>query len=211
MSDKAKDFLDNLVKEQTMTTPDMWGLVADSFLKKGDVKKALRCMERAFSLPLEKKDWKLDSKTVYKLLKGFGEKAGFNEAHFVKLFVYELRKYVKLDRGMYHTLMKAYINSDKILAFSVTILKTHFEIRSYTTATATISTRNEPKKESLYSRISPLGDPKLAMTPELDNWVQKGLKVRLSEVKQIIHDLRKRRRFHHALEVSEWMNKKGMC
>nr|GEY49120.1 hypothetical protein [Tanacetum cinerariifolium] len=113
MSDKAKDLLDNLVKEQTMTTPVMWGLLADSFLKKGDVKKALSCMERAFSLPLEKKDRKLDSKTVYKLLKGFGEKAGFNEAHFVKLFVYELTKYVKLDRGMYHTLMKAYINSDK--------------------------------------------------------------------------------------------------
>ncbi|GKB67822.1 hypothetical protein Tco_0929234, partial [Tanacetum coccineum] len=82
-------------------------------------------------------------------------------------------------------------------------LKTHFVLRSYTTATATatISTRNESnKKESLYSRISPLGDPKLAMTPELDNWVQRGFKVRLSELKQIIHDLRKRRRFHHALE-----------
>ncbi|XP_021971178.1 pentatricopeptide repeat-containing protein At5g09450, mitochondrial-like [Helianthus annuus] len=37
-----------------------------------------------------------------------------------------------------------------------------------------------------------------------------GKKVRASEVKQIIHDLRKWRRFHHALEVSEWMNKKGI-
>ncbi|XP_076959052.1 pentatricopeptide repeat-containing protein At4g21705, mitochondrial-like [Bidens hawaiensis] len=70
---------------------------------------------------------------------------------------------------------------------------------------------NKNNKVTLYSRISPLGDPSLAMTPELNDWIDTGKKVRVSEVKQIIHDLRKRRRFHHALEVSEWMNKKGLC
>ncbi|KAK9064248.1 hypothetical protein SSX86_015628 [Deinandra increscens subsp. villosa] len=92
-------------------------------------------------------------------------------------------------------------------------LKTLTEIRPFTTATIARSESNtsSKKKVSLYSKISPLGNPSLAMTPELDDWIEKGKKVRLSEVKQIIHDLRRRRRFHHALEVSEWMNKKGIC
>lgn len=91
-------------------------------------------------------------------------------------------------------------------------VKTLIENRSY--ATATISRNeinNSSKKISLYSRISPLGNPSLAMTPELDDWIEKGKKVRNSELKQIVHDLRKRKRYHHALEVSEWMNKKGIC
>ncbi|PWA97864.1 tetratricopeptide repeat (TPR)-like superfamily protein [Artemisia annua] len=120
LSDKAKDLLDNLVQEKKATTPDIWGLVADSFLKKGDVGKSLSCMESAFSLPIEYKDWKLDSNTVYKLLEGFGEKASSIE---VEDFVYELRKFVKLDRGMYHTLMKAYINSDKDTGYLCDIMK----------------------------------------------------------------------------------------
>ncbi|GKE37978.1 pentatricopeptide repeat-containing protein [Tanacetum coccineum] len=113
LSDKAKDLLDNLVNERKATTPDIWGLVADSFLKKGDVQKALSCMDCAFSLPLGKKDWKLDSKTVYKLFKGFGEKASIRELSDVKVFVLELRRFVKVDRETHHTFMKAYINSDK--------------------------------------------------------------------------------------------------
>lgn len=81
-------------------------------------------------------------------------------------------------------------------------VKTLIETRSFTTATITRNeTDNKKKKVSLYSKISPLGNPNLAMTPELDDWIQKGKKIRTSELKQIIHDLRKRRRFHHALEV----------
>lgn len=83
-------------------------------------------------------------------------------------------------------------------------LKTLIEIRQFTTATITrneIETKSTRKKASLYSKISPLGNPSLTMTPELDDWVEKGKKVRHSELKQIIHDLRKRRRSHHALEV----------
>ncbi|CAK9152523.1 unnamed protein product [Ilex paraguariensis] len=69
---------------------------------------------------------------------------------------------------------------------------------------------NRLNKESLYSRISPLGNPSLNLTPELDEWVEKGKKVRFGELKRIIHDLRKRKRFSQALQVSEWMNKKGI-
>ncbi|XP_038712743.1 pentatricopeptide repeat-containing protein At4g21705, mitochondrial [Tripterygium wilfordii] len=66
-------------------------------------------------------------------------------------------------------------------------------------------------KEALYSKISPLGNPSTSLVPELDSWVSDGNKVRVSELQRIIRDLRKRKRFTQALQVSEWMNKNGIC
>ncbi|KAK2976756.1 hypothetical protein RJ640_030106 [Escallonia rubra] len=69
---------------------------------------------------------------------------------------------------------------------------------------------NSLKKDTLYSKISPLGSPSLSLKPELDEWVEKGKRVRIAELQRIIHDLRKRKRYTQALEVSEWMNNKGL-
>lgn len=79
---------------------------------------------------------------------------------------------------------------------SETLIRNHLNInsRSYYT-----NTRN---KETLYSKISPLGNPSLNLAPELDDWVQKGNKVRFAELQRIVQDLRKRRRVSQALEVS---------
>lgn len=60
---------------------------------------------------------------------------------------------------------------------------------------------NTANKATLYYKISPLGDPARSVAPELDEWVQKGKKVRVGELQRIIHDLRKRKRFSQALEV----------
>lgn len=60
------------------------------------------------------------------------------------------------------------------------------------------------KKETLYSRISPLGNPRINVTPVLDKWTVEGRKVRFAELLRIVHDLRKRSRFSHALQVLEW-------
>lgn len=83
------------------------------------------------------------------------------------------------------------------------LIRNGMAIRSYYT--------NRTKKPSLYSRISPLGNPGTKLEPELDDWVRKGNKVPVAELRRIIKDLRKRRRFTQALEVSEWMNKMGIC
>ncbi|KAF3442110.1 hypothetical protein FNV43_RR16026 [Rhamnella rubrinervis] len=64
---------------------------------------------------------------------------------------------------------------------------------------------------NLYSRISPLGDPSLSLAPVLDQWVGDGMKVKFVELRNIIRDLRRRRRYSHALEVSEWMRSKELC
>ncbi|CAL9226322.1 unnamed protein product [Arabidopsis halleri] len=64
---------------------------------------------------------------------------------------------------------------------------------------------NRDKKTTLYSKISPLGDPKSSVYPELQNWVQCGKKVSVAELVRIVHDLRRRKRFLHALEVSDFI------
>ncbi|GMN50814.1 hypothetical protein TIFTF001_019963 [Ficus carica] len=87
--------------------------------------------------------------------------------------------------------------------FSEVLTRHASSSRSYYTNTA--------NKATLYYKISPLGDPARSVAPELDEWVQKGKKVRVGELQRIIHDLRKRKRFSQALEVSEWMNKTGVC
>ncbi|KAL0889997.1 hypothetical protein Bca101_013980 [Brassica carinata] len=70
---------------------------------------------------------------------------------------------------------------------------------------------NRAKKTTLYSKISPLGNPKSSVYPELQNWVHSGNKVSVAELIRIVHDLRRRKRFLHALEVSKWMNETGVC
>ncbi|KAF7803462.1 pentatricopeptide repeat-containing protein [Senna tora] len=67
------------------------------------------------------------------------------------------------------------------------------------------------RKPTLYNKISPIGSPSTSVVPELEDWVYKGNKIRVAELQRIIRDLRKRRRFTQALEVSEWMNKNGVC
>lgn len=57
------------------------------------------------------------------------------------------------------------------------------------------------KKPSLYSKISPLGNPTTNIVPELDDWIYKGNKVCVGELQRIVRDLRKRRRFNQALQV----------
>ncbi|XP_058211075.1 pentatricopeptide repeat-containing protein At4g21705, mitochondrial-like isoform X1 [Rhododendron vialii] len=76
--------------------------------------------------------------------------------------------------------------------------------------TRTYSTGSYPR-HNLYSRISPLGNPNFSMVPVLDQWVHEGEKVRESNLRSIIRDLRGRKRYSHALEISEWMSSKGLC
>ncbi|KAI3439959.1 uncharacterized protein J3R85_004092 [Psidium guajava] len=70
--------------------------------------------------------------------------------------------------------------------------------------------KSRTRKPSLYSEVSPLGNPGRSVAPVLDDWVQRGNKVRFAELQRIIRDFRRRKRFSHALEVSEWTQKNGL-
>ncbi|XP_021726442.1 pentatricopeptide repeat-containing protein At4g21705, mitochondrial-like [Chenopodium quinoa] len=107
--------------------------------------------------------------------------------------------FVILNRLTYR-LNQAQISSEKALILSSNVINGE---RNYHTNTKT--------RETLYSKLSPLGSPGINVQPELDGWVDKGKKISVAELLRIIHDFRKRKRFTQALEVSEWMNEKGVC
>ncbi|KAL1201793.1 Pentatricopeptide repeat-containing protein [Cardamine amara subsp. amara] len=58
----------------------------------------------------------------------------------------------------------------------------------------------------LYKRISPLGDPKISIVPVLNEWRGEGNYTSKEELRGMIKDLTKYKRFVHALEVSRWMS-----
>lgn len=53
----------------------------------------------------------------------------------------------------------------------------------------------------LYKRISPLGDPKISIVPVLDEWRGEGNYTSKEELRGMIKELTKYKRFVHALEV----------
>ncbi|KAK6932559.1 Pentatricopeptide repeat [Dillenia turbinata] len=61
------------------------------------------------------------------------------------------------------------------------------------------------KVESLYKRISPIGDPNVSIVPILDQWVKEGNTVEEEQLRSIVKEYRHYRRYRHALEISEWM------
>lgn len=72
-------------------------------------------------------------------------------------------------------------------------------LRNYSTATP---------MNHLYRRISPLGDPKVSIVPVLDQWILEGRTVTKQPLLSIIKELRRFKRYTHALEVSMWMTDK---
>lgn len=56
--------------------------------------------------------------------------------------------------------------------------------------------------DSLYRRLSPMGDWSESMVPILNQWVQEGRDVNKPALQLIIKQLRRYKRYKHALEVS---------
>ncbi|XP_022733679.1 pentatricopeptide repeat-containing protein At4g21705, mitochondrial-like [Durio zibethinus] len=65
---------------------------------------------------------------------------------------------------------------------------------------------NPVKRNNLHSRINSIGDPSCSVAPVLQQWVKEGKNVNEFQLQPIIRDLRARRRYSHALEVSKWMS-----
>ncbi|XP_060188918.1 pentatricopeptide repeat-containing protein At4g21705, mitochondrial-like [Lycium barbarum] len=79
-------------------------------------------------------------------------------------------------------------------------------IRAY----CTVVYCSNSKRNNLFSRISPVRKADLII-PVLDQWVDEGRKVTSIELQRIVRDLRSRKRFSQALQVSEWMRVRGLC
>ncbi|CAL5434327.1 unnamed protein product [Camellia sinensis] len=63
--------------------------------------------------------------------------------------------------------------------------------------------------DDLKSRIFRLRLPKRSASNVLQKWVSEGRKITTSDLRRISGDLRKSRRYKHALEISEWMVSHG--
>ncbi|KAL3820484.1 hypothetical protein ACJIZ3_006389 [Penstemon smallii] len=68
--------------------------------------------------------------------------------------------------------------------------------------------KNVLPSDSLFRRISRLGDPNISMVPVLDKWISDGNSVDKPLLQSIIKELKFYNRFKHAIEVSEWMTDK---
>ncbi|XP_050228611.1 pentatricopeptide repeat-containing protein At2g20710, mitochondrial-like [Mercurialis annua] len=62
--------------------------------------------------------------------------------------------------------------------------------------------------KELYRRISPVGDPKQSIVPILDKWIDEGRTVDKEHLQTFIKELRKYKRYSHALQISMWMSDK---
>lgn len=83
-------------------------------------------------------------------------------------------------------------------------------LSSYSTATST-ATRGSKWKgsmDTLFRRISPMGNPNVSIVPLLNQWVEEGHPVDKQQLQRLIKELRFFRRFTHALEISMWMTDK---
>ncbi|KAL8201506.1 hypothetical protein R6Q57_012845 [Mikania cordata] len=77
----------------------------------------------------------------------------------------------------------------------------------YSTETTIIKqTQTVKSNDSLYRRISPVGDPNVSVIPILDQWEKEGKSIIFSQLIPIIKSLRKFNRYTHALQLSEWMS-----
>ncbi|KAK8622739.1 hypothetical protein V6N13_117642 [Hibiscus sabdariffa] len=71
-------------------------------------------------------------------------------------------------------------------------------------------TPNPANRNDLHSIINAVGDPNFSVAPVLQQWVKEGRDIKQFQLQRIIRDLRSRRRYTHALEVSKWMSSSGL-
>ncbi|VYS47367.1 unnamed protein product [Arabidopsis thaliana] len=72
-------------------------------------------------------------------------------------------------------------------------------------------TLTSPKlNETLHSRIMALGREQKKVTPPLDEWLKRGKDLNPAVLRGLINSLCESQRFNHALQVSEWITKRGI-
>ncbi|RAL44827.1 hypothetical protein DM860_003586 [Cuscuta australis] len=105
----AESMLKDLKDRGKIASPRIWGRVVEGYLDKGELERAIACMSVAFPLR-NSKGWKPTTKVIMGILSSLGERYSSKEA---ETFLTSLKKYVPLNRPMYHMLLKSYVDSGK--------------------------------------------------------------------------------------------------
>ncbi|KAI8026511.1 Pentatricopeptide repeat-containing protein [Camellia lanceoleosa] len=81
--------------------------------------------------------------------------------------------------------------------------------RCYSTPTALTVTKG--KEDSLFRKLSALGSggsgPDAAVPDTLDEWVKQGKSIKRFDIISCVNHLRKFKKYHHAIQLYEWMEK----
>ncbi|RWR76441.1 pentatricopeptide repeat-containing protein, mitochondrial-like protein [Cinnamomum micranthum f. kanehirae] len=72
------------------------------------------------------------------------------------------------------------------------------------------SLKSSSSSSSLYRRLSALGaDSESSVAKVLNRWLREGKSVKKYEIERYVKQLRKYKRFNHALQLMEWMERRG--
>ncbi|KAL9265157.1 Pentatricopeptide repeat-containing protein [Drosera capensis] len=85
----------------------------------------------------------------------------------------------------------------------------------HTTPTTQPHNKHPTTSTNIFTKISLIvaGSPNTRLSPILDEWVvdeELGRKMTALDLRDVVRGLRAKKRFHQALEVSEWMSEKGV-
>lgn len=75
----------------------------------------------------------------------------------------------------------------------------HFHKLSSSTSTSYGVVEND--SDTLYRRLSPVGDWSVSIVPILNHWIKEGRSVNKVQLQRIIRELRRYKRYKHSLEV----------
>ncbi|XP_042490125.1 pentatricopeptide repeat-containing protein At4g01990, mitochondrial-like [Macadamia integrifolia] len=95
-------------------------------------------------------------------------------------------------------------------ACSIILWRGTASLRRLSTATvAATSSAAKDKETSLYRRLSALGGSDLKVADTLNEWVSEGKPVRRFEAIGYINQLRKYKKYEHAIQLLEWIENRG--
>ncbi|XP_047983832.1 pentatricopeptide repeat-containing protein At5g09450, mitochondrial [Salvia hispanica] len=106
-------------------------------------------------------------------------------------------------RFLFHTLTRNGVRGSRTLSRSIS--SSIEAVKEESVAAAPEEAVVEYVEDDLKSRIFRLRLPKRSVTNVLEKWVAEGRAIPLSDLRSISRDLRRSRRFKHALEISEWI------
>ena len=108
--EKAETMLEEIFKKGKTASPNTWGLLAGSYLEKGEMKKAINGMKAALSLYVENKGWKPNNQVITRLLSWICDEGTLEDA---ESFVGSLRNVIPVNKQMSDALLKANMRHGK--------------------------------------------------------------------------------------------------
>lgn len=102
--EKSELMLRDMVKRGKEPIPNSWAIIASGYLDSGNLEKAFECMKEAIAAKEQNVGWIPKPGLVTKLLHWLGDEGGIEE---VEAFVASLRTVIRVNRQMYHAVIKA--------------------------------------------------------------------------------------------------------